>query len=291
MKKVITLSLFACSLMFAFSNCINVTVGNGSSSFGIGKTIVGNGVIKEKEIGKLDYTGIESKGSIDVIISRSSDLPVKISGDENLIDYVEVSVINGVLTVQTKDIVNYSTKHGLKVIVPNNGKIKKISVSGSSDLIAESVLTGEELHVTCRGSSDFKGDINVKKCELNMSGSSDFKGNLKVESTSLKFNGSSDFTGSIEAKYVDINCAGSSDCKITGSADDCKISMSGSSDFKGYDFTALKADCHASGSSDIKITCNGEISVRANGSSDIYYRGNAKVISKLLSGSSDLYNK
>jgi hypothetical protein len=67
--------------------------------------------------------------------------------------------------------------------------------------------------------------------------------------------------------------------------------MSGSSDFKGYDFIAKKCKSSASGSSDIRITCTEELSVNASGSSDVYYRGNAKVTSKHLSGSSDLYNK
>jgi hypothetical protein len=265
--------------------------GNEGLNFRIGKTIAGNGIIKEKEIGKLDFTAIDSRGSVDITVSSSSNAPVIISGDENLIDIVEVSVINGTLTVRNKEGVSYSTKHGLKVIVPNNGKIEKIAVSGSSDLITESALTGEKLYVTCKGSSDFKGDINTRKCELNMSGSSDYKGNLKVEDAKLVFSGSSDFIGSLDAKYADISCSGSSDCKITGFAEECKISMSGSSDFKGYDFTALKADCHTSGSSDIQITCNEEISVKAKGSSDVYYRGKAEVVSKSLSGSSDLYNK
>ncbi|MDR3266984.1 MAG: DUF2807 domain-containing protein [Tannerella sp.] len=270
MKQKIINVLLVYSFATMLTNCLNVSVSaNGSSE---GKTIVGNGIIKEKEIGKLDFTGIDSRGSIDVIISSSSNVPVKVSGDENLIDYVNVSVVKGILTLRNKEGVSYSTKHGLKVTVPNNGKIKNILISGSSDLLAESTLTGEEFFVTCKGSSDFKGDINTQKCELNMSGSSDFIGN-------------------IEAKHVDINCSGSSDCKITGFAGDCKISMTGSSDFKGYGFTALKADCRASGSSDIQITCNEEISVNASGSSDVYYRGNAKVINKSLSGSSDLYNR
>jgi hypothetical protein len=291
MKKTIVL-LFVCILMTGFSGCINIVANsNTASGFNIGQTIKGNGILKEKEIGKLDFTAIDAHGSIDVILSSSSDAPVTVSGDENLIDYVEVSVISGTLTVRNREGFSYSTKLGLKVIAPNNGKIEKIAVSGSSDLIAESALTGEKIYVTCKGSSDFKGDISTRKCELNMSGSSDYKGNLKVEDAKLVFSGSSDFIGALEAKYADISGSGSSDFKITGFAETCRIAMSGSSDFKGYDFTALKVDCFASGSSDIKITCSEEISVKAKGSSDVYYRGKAQVVSKSLSGSSDLYNK
>ena len=287
MKKGITL-LLVCGWLAAFTSCINATVGNGAVSFGMGKTIVGNGIFKEKEIGKLDFAEIESRGSIDVFISASSDMPVKVSGDENLIDYVEVKVENGVLKVQSKDGFNWTTKNPLKVIVPNNGKIRRIAASGSSDVTVESGLTANDFALNCKGSSDFKGDITAVNCDLNMSGSSDFKGNLKAEKLKLTFSGSSDYKGNIEATEVNIDCSGSSDCLASGFAEVAKISMSGSSDFKGYDFTAKRADCLASGSSDIQITCTDELSVRAGGSSDVYYKGDAKVVSVSTSGSSEL---
>jgi hypothetical protein len=235
-------------------------------------TIVGNGIIKEKEIRRFDFDAIDTRNAIDVVISKLEDIPVKVTGDENLIDYVEVTVVNGVLKVRQKEGINYSSKTGLKVIIPNNGKIKSIMASGSADIIAESVLTGENLSVTCSGSSDFKG-------------------NIKVQDATLKFNGSSDFKGSLEANNAEINCSGSSDCHISGFAENCKISMSGSSDFKGVDFKTNKAVCNSAGSSDIHITCNEELEAKASGSSDIYYYGNAKLVNKSTSGASKIHKK
>jgi hypothetical protein len=290
MKRKILNLLLVCSMAAVFAGCIHIHVSSSWES----STGVGNGAVREKEIGKLDFTGIDSQGGTDIVISDSGNgrgASVKVSGDGNLIDYVDVSVIDGILTVRNKEGINWSTRHGLKVIVPNNGKIQTILLSGSSDLTCESVLTGGELAVACRGNCDFSGGIDVRKCELTFSGSSDFKGSLKAESAGLTFRGSSDFSGSVEAGRVEIDCSGSSDCKITGFAEECRISVQGSSDFKGYGFTALKADCYASGSSEIQIACREEISANASGASDICYRGDARVISKSLSGSSNLYNK
>jgi hypothetical protein len=242
-------------------------------SDGNGKRITGNGILKEKEWGKMDFNALDARGSIDVYISESSDMPVTVvSGDENLIDYVEIYEKDNVLNVHFKKGYRYFTKKDLKVIIPNNGKINKIHSSGSSNVHIKGCLVSDNLSITSRGSSDIKGNIKADYIELNCSGSSDFKGN-------------------VEAIKLTVKCSGSSDCIINGNADVCDLSMNGSSDFKGYDFIVKKCNSSLSGTSDIQITCTEELSVKASGSSNVYYRGNAKVVSKYLSGLSDLHNK
>lgn len=268
MKKTALISIMICGMVMCIAACSNVHITNGTGH----KTLKGNGVFVEKERGKMEFNAIDARGSVDVIIADVTDAPIKVSGDENLIDSIETYVKNGVLNIQFKSGFGYSSKTGLKVIVPNNGRINKITASGSSDVTAEGNIVSDNMYLSCRGSSDFKGNIRAEVCELNFSGSSDFKGN-------------------IEAATCKIRCTGSSDCIISGKADICDISMSGSSDFKGYDFIVQKLDCTTSGSSDVQITCNEELSVKASGSSDVHYKGSAKIISKHLSGSSDLINK
>ncbi len=267
MKKVALISVMICSTIICMTACGNV-ITNGIGS----KNLKGNGIFKEKERGKMEFNAIDARGSIDVIIADVADAPIKVSGDENLIDSIDTYVKNGVLTVHFKSGYGYSSKSGLKVTVPNNGRINKITASGSSDVIVEGSIISDNMSIFCKGSSDFKGNIKAEKCELN-------------------FNGSSDFKGSVEAVTCNVKCSGSSDCIISGKADICDISMSGSSDFKGFDFVVEKLNCNTSGSSDIQITCNKELSVKASGSSDVHYKGTATVTSKNLSGSSDLIHK
>ncbi|MDR0575655.1 MAG: DUF2807 domain-containing protein [Tannerella sp.] len=267
MKKTALTFMIVCSIIICMTACGNVII-NG----GIGKSLRGNGVLREKERGNMEFNAIHARGSVDVIIADIAGAPVKVSGDENLIDSIEIYVKDGVLNTHFKSGYGYSTKLGLKVIIPNNGRINKIMASGSSDVTTEGCVVSDNMSISCKGSSDFKGNIKAEKCELNFSGSSDFKGN-------------------IEAATCNIKCSGSSDCIISGKADICDISMSGSSDFKGYDFIVEKLLCNASGSSDIQVTCNEELSVNASGSSDVLYKGSARIISAHLSGASDLKNK
>jgi hypothetical protein len=249
-------------------SCVNINISNN----GGWKTLAGNGIRKEKERNVRDFDAIDVRGSIDVIIADGNDASVKVSGDENLIDSIETYVDNGTLNVHFKNGLGYASKIGLRVTVPNSGRIRTIKASGSSDVIIEGCLTAGNIFISGKGSSDVKGNIKAGDCELHFSGSSDYK-------------------GSVEAVNCKIKCSGSSDCIISGNADICDISMSGSSDFKGYDFVVKKFTCSASGSSDVQVTCTEELSATAAGSSDIYYRGPGKVIRSQLSGSSDLYHK
>ena len=270
MKKAAFMSIMICSILFSFTACVNVNASNGF----LGKNIRGNGIRKEQDRGKMDFNAINTRGSIDVIISDITDAPVKVSGDENLIEYIETNVTNGVLNIQFKDneYASYSSRIGLKVTVPNNGLINSIHASGSSDVKTEGVVTAENISIVCKGSSDFNGKIKAVKCEIDCSGSSDFKGSIETTTGIFKF-------------------SGSSDCIINGYADVCDITTSGSSDFKGYDFIVNKLNCNTSGSSDVQITCNEEISVRATGSSDFYYKGSAIILSQHTSGSSDIIKR
>ena len=288
MRKTALISVMICSIILNITACISVNSNDNS----FGKKIKGNGIRKEQDRGKMEFTAIDTRGSIDVIISNTTDAPIKVSGDENLIEYVEAYVKDGVLNIHfNKEYNSFSTRIGLKVTVPNNGRINNIKASGSSDVTTEGTVVADNMSITCKGSSDFKGNIKAGKCEINCSGSSDFKGNVEAESCEIDCAGSSDFKGSIKATTCSIRCAGSSDCNISGNADVCEIKMSGSSDFNGYDFIVNKLTCSASGSSNIKVTCNEELSASARGSSDVYYRGSAKVISKDTSGSSDIINR
>ena len=268
MKKTTLTLVMICSIIFNLTACMNVSSSNGL----FGKSIKGNGVHKEQERGKMDFSGIDVRGSVDVIIADIGDAAVKVSGDENLLEHIETYVKNGVLNIHFKDGYRYTSKKGIKVTVPDNGRLNSIKASGSSDVLTEGVIVPDNIIINCKGSSDFKGSIKAERCELIFSGSSDFK-------------------GSVEAETFIVKCSGSSDCVINGKADICEISMSGSSDFKGYDFIVNKLNCNTSGSSDIQITCNEELSVRASGSSDVYYKGDAKVLSAHTSGSSDLIRK
>ncbi len=281
MKKAVLIFMMISSILACMTSCIaNSTLNR--------KKLVGNGVITEQVREKMDFNAIRVGSAIKVFISDVTDIPVKVSGDENLLDYVEITVINGVLNIWFDKKFRYTSRKGIRVTLPNNGRIKKISASGASDVKVESILFGEHIDIENSGSSDFEGDIKAKTCKINSSGSSDVEADIKAEMCKISMSGSSDFEGNIEAGNCNISCSGSADCELGGSADVCTISVSGSSDFEGYAFLVNKLKVDASGASSVEIYCREAIEVKASGASDVYYKGSARLIKKHLSGASTL---
>ena len=106
-----------------------------------------------------------------------------------------------------------------------------------------------------------------------------------------KPSGSSDFKGMLHLETLRVDATGSSDIYLQGHAAAARIRLSGSSDVKSFDFDADVVDIDASGSSDVNITANKELRVKASGSSDVIYKGNALVTRVNTSGSSELSKK
>jgi hypothetical protein len=201
------------------------------------------------------FNEISVSGGIDLYLSPDEKETVVVSANDNRYrDKIITRVVDNRLEIF------YDNKGGMRW--PDNMKLKayvsfktlqKLKASGSSDVYVNGVIKSEKLDISLSGSSDFKGAIRVVDLMLNQSGSSD--------------------------------------SRISGSAERVKIDVSGASDVKGYEMEVNYCDVEASGASDIQITVNKELSARASGASDIYYKGTGLIREVKSSGSSSVSRK
>lgn len=139
------------------------------------------------------------------------------------------------------------------------------------------------------GNRKLRAYVSVKDIDrLQASGGSDIMidGSLKVPTLSMQISGGSDFNGKVDITELKIRASGGSDVAISGKAGQVVIDASGGSDFKGYDLITDICNVEASGGSDVHVTVNREISAKANGGSDIYYKGNGLIRDINTSGGS-----
>lgn len=105
-----------------------------------------------------------------------------------------------------------------------------------------------------------------------------------------------------EASRIDATCdvvlnnayfeaGGASHLNFTGVAVNCEIDLRGASRFEGFDFTAMVLDCNLSGASQMEITCQGAMKVKAFGASIIYYKGDCIITSINTYGGSEVTKK
>ncbi len=157
------------------------------------------------------------------------------------------------LTLQWKNNGNPDWKFGngkIKIRL-NSEMLKKVTVSGSADLL-------------------FKSINKVPQFSLNISGSGDYSGNIECSENAV------------------FNISGSGNIVAAGKCKSMQLSIAGSGDFQGADLKSDIAKISISGSGDAKIHAENELDVSISGSGKIIYSGNPAKVKQTISGSGEI---
>ena len=239
MRKLITLTL---SLVVV--SCIN----------GQWKKVKGNGNVVTIERSTSDYDEVAVAGWFDVELVSGTEGELTLRGEENLLEYIKTEVKDDKLVIKVKNGVNlrpssWGNDGGIKVTVPIE-EVEAVSLSGSGDVVSETVLRADNFSTRVSGS----GDVNLN----------------------------------IEAETVEASLSGSGDIVLSGNTKDFEVRVSGSGDVKAYELNANNVEATISGSADIRVTANEMLVARVSGSGDIHYRGDPKKIDSKASGSGEI---
>ena len=201
------------------------------------------------------FTKIEISGGIDLFLSQSETEAIAVSGgNAQSRDAIITTIENGVLKIYS-DNKSWKITRGYtkRVAYVSFKQLQKITASGSSDVVIDGSLSGEELSIHLAGASDLKGSLAVKRLRLDQSGASDVT--------------------------------------LKGTVADLEIMISGASEVKAYELQAETCKATASGASDVKVTVTKTLSAVASGASSIYYRGESSVTNIQSSGASNISKK
>src|ERR1041384_3892933 len=88
-----------------------------SCRFGGGKKVEGNGNIKTEEKSVSEFSEIEVHGAIDVHISQGDLKPIRVEGDENLLQYIEVTQKGNRVEVRSRRGYNLRPSADMKIFV------------------------------------------------------------------------------------------------------------------------------------------------------------------------------
>lgn len=212
------------------------------------ENIQGSGNLKQetREVG--NFSGIESRGSMNVVISYGSSSQITVEADDNLLELIETKVEGKNLVVKTRDKIGFSTKNKITVNVQMK-TIDKLAVSGSGSVIGNGNFDGGNTKMSVSGSGNIKlGFSSFDKLEFSISGS----GNIKLTDGKL---------GSVDA------------------------GISGSGQLDAADIPCNNVVAHISGSGGMKITANNSIEAIISGSGSIHYKGSATNVVAKTSGS------
>ena len=216
------------------------------------ETITGNGKSKKEIREVTGYTGVVSSGSMNVEIAYGNSSSISVEADENLLPYIETSVVDGNLLIKAKKGYNLRSKAKMLVNVSLT-KLTAVKLSGSGNISGDGAFT------------------NSGKSVVEISGS----GNIK-----LAFD-------KITALHTAVS--GSGNIYLKGNhADNITASISGSGNIDCSNVHTNDVFANVSGSGDIKVNTSKSIDAKVYGSGSIYYKGNPASVASKASGSGRL---
>lgn len=162
---------------------------------------VGNGNLttQDRNISE-DFSEIKSSSGMDVFLTQGEENKVVVEIDENLQQYVETTVLNGVLKIGTAE--NIKSAKAKKVYVTYK-ELDKIEASSGSEVKANSVIKSQNLSL--KASSGAEIDLVVFSQHLTATASSGAEIDVSGKATSITAQASSG--SEIDAKeLLVINC-------------------------------------------------------------------------------------
>ena len=211
-----------------------------------GHRVSGNGTISSQERNVSGFEEVKVGGDFKVYIIQGEVKPVKIEGDENLLEYVELNQSGKELSITTRDGVNLDASSDMKIYL-TAPMFRRIQASGASDIISQGKLENEEsIKISVSGAGDINMEIDAPEIESSITGS----GNITLKG---------------EAKNVDLRISGAGKARC-------------------YDLKAENTEVHITGAGDADVYASEKLDARVSGAGSVRYKGDPKDVIQHVTG-------
>lgn len=222
--------------VFIITLFLAITVSH--AQWGKGKKIKGNGNVTTITRTTSDYDAVAVAGFFDVELVYGTEGKIQLTGESNLLEYVQTEVSDGKLKIKTQKGYNLKVSNNKKLVITVPFKdLSAVALSGS-------------------------GDVYTKNATI------------KAATFKMALAGSGDIIIDVDAGKLTMAVAGSGDMTASGTADSAEIKLAGSGDISAYKLKAKDVNVKLSGSGDISVYAEDSLKARISGSGDITYKGN-----------------
>ena len=196
-----------------------------------GKTI-------NKTISVNSFTAIANSSSATIELDASiQPNKVLITGNENLINNIDITNSNGQLHIKNKESVSFKSNKTPVLIKMNNPDLEKVVIAGSGSVATNDITLKKNVEFHISGA----GEINVKLFNNNTGVFVTGTGSVRLRGVSNEIKASITGAGNLNAeeltnKLSDIEISGAGNVKVnTTDQINVKISGVGNLDYKNYD--------------------------------------------------------
>ncbi len=236
--------------------------------------IKGSGKLGSEERSFKGITGVVLRTFGTLYIEIGSIEKLKIEADDNLFEYFETKIDNGILRIGKRSKTNINTKKEVKYYLTVK-ELESIVISSSGDIIAPDIKA-EKFFIFITSSGDLEmGDLETKDLGVDIRSSGDIEmGNLIAENIDVSISYSGDLIikgGEVKSQQIDISSSGDYEAKKLKS-EDAKVMLSSSGDAIIRVANSLNASLSSSG--DVYYRGNPEVTKSESSSGEVQHMGN-----------------
>lgn len=226
-------------------SCVVLTLS--SCRYRHGKHVSGDGSLGTEQRTVPGFTGIETHGSIDIIVSQGG-FNVKAEADKNVLQYIETVVENGRLIVRFKEGVSLMDFREAKVYV-TAPVLNAFETHGSGNINSEGkIADSNKMELYISGSGDIELNLDCPEINTQTHGSGNITLEGQAKNLTAKINGSGDVTASrLKTENVKISISGSGNAEVFAS-ESLDVDVSGSGDVAYKGSPKISTNVHGSGS-------------------------------------------
>jgi hypothetical protein len=223
-----------------------LTVSLGSCRHFMGKRIHGNGNIKTEDRSVSSFKNVDVSGAAKVMVSQGDQHSVKVEGDENLLQYIEVEQEGDKIRIKERPGFNLQPSGDIRVYV-TAPVFNNIDASGASDIIGQTKIS------------------NPEEMKMHISGA----GNIKME---------------LDAPRLTFRMSGAGSIYIKGQTKELELEMSGAGSAHFYDLLSENTRVSLSGVGSAEVYASVKLDASVSGVGSIDYKGNATDVNQHVSG-------
>jgi hypothetical protein len=235
-----------------------------------------------------NFTKVSFRVPGKLYLRQGTTTKVEIEGKSDILKEIETEVDGGKLSIKREGKWNNNWDNDDKVnVYITMSTIDALNVSGSGNLIAETLVKSQNLDLNVSGSGSLKVEVEVSgDMEADVSGSGDLMVKGKCSNLDSDVSGSGKVSADVNINSLaDFSVSGSGKIQASGSANTVKTSISGSGKVLAADLAAIKCDIRISGSGDVEINVKDELDANITGSGSVSYRGEPKKVNSHATGS------
>lgn len=206
----------------------------------------GNGRSATENRATSSFNAISHSGDYDVEVNYGATTTLKVTADDNLLEYIETFVRNNTLIIETDEdrCLNSQTPISISIQCPY---IDNIIASGEGDLEMYDMVS-DNLNITLSGT----GDVDIYQALVN--------------------------------RDLSVVLSGVGDVYMVGKAYNSSYTMSGQGDIRAENLRSTNCNLVLSGTGNVHTYVYEYLSVLLSGSGNVYYYGNPVTVKERITG-------